>query len=65
MIKRCEIVRDLALVGAATAAGIGPDVFAAELPSETKKIRISWVRGRLCVAPQYVAANSSRARRVC
>jgi|KBSMisStandDraft_5_1062788.scaffolds.fasta_scaffold14652_4 NitT/TauT family transport system substrate-binding protein len=55
MMNRREVVRDLALVGAASAAGISPCVFAAEAPPETKKIRISWGRGGLCVAPQYVA----------
>jgi NitT/TauT family transport system substrate-binding protein len=60
MIDRREFVTGMSAAGAAALAGLGPKPAAAELPPETTKIRISYARRGLCVAPQYVAEELLR-----
>jgi NitT/TauT family transport system substrate-binding protein len=56
MITRRRFVNGVALAGAAGALGFGRDLFAAEPPPETKRIRLMQIGG-VCVAPQYVAED--------
>jgi len=56
MISRRKFVQEIALASAAGALGFGRDLFAAEPPPETKRIRLLDAGG-ICVAPQYVAED--------
>ncbi len=60
MISRRKFARDLALAGAASALGYGRELFAAEPPPETTRIRL--VReSSICLAPLYIAEELLKA----
>ena len=56
---RREFLTTAAVAGTGTILGLQPDVFAAEPPPETKKIRLIQIPG-ICIAPMYVAEELLR-----
>ena len=59
MINRRQFVRGMAVAGAAGVLGMGTEVFAAEPPPETNRIRIAHNPNN-CYAPQYMAEDLLR-----
>ena len=58
--SRREFLKGLSLAGTAAVLGLQADVFAAEPPPETAKIRLVLQRGACTNAPQYVAQEFLR-----
>jgi NitT/TauT family transport system substrate-binding protein len=54
MSSRRKFLRDVSIAGAAGALGLGREVWAAEPPPETTRLRLGRLSS-LCVSPQYVA----------
>ena len=58
--SRREFLTNLGFAGAAALLGLQSDVFAAEPPPETTKLRLDQRSGGICTAPQYVAEQLLR-----
>ena len=56
MIDRRQFVRDMAVAGAVSALGMSRNVFAAEPPPETTRIRLG-LSPAICFAPMFVAGE--------
>jgi NitT/TauT family transport system substrate-binding protein len=57
--SRREFLTNVGLAGGAALFGLQADVFAAEPPPETTKLRLDW-SGGICTAPQFVAEQLLR-----